>query len=435
MSDYMFMLDSHLSSEQSRVVADVQAVAVHANVNVFLTGGAMRDMLGGFPIRELDFTVEGPAVKLSKTIAQKSRAQLLRVDEERKLVLLQFPGGVNASVAMARLEKYAKPGAKPQVQPATIHEDLRGRDFTINSIALSLNPASRGLLLDPNNGVGDLEHKELRAVTNYTLYDDPVRLLRLLRFQVKLGFTIGERTRMQYDNAREAQLETRISAQGLMDELRHIANEPRCAEVIQLLDQEKLLHLYSPTLTGAKVNLAGLQKLQKAMQMIPFGAELKLDNLGLFLCVLTEKFTPKEKSALIKATEMGRSDAAKWQSLDARSKKLERELKSAKLQRPSHIYHALSKAPADQMLFLLLRSSQRIVQDRIKNYLQKYLPAALEVTDRDVLATGAQAGTPKFNKVREELIATRLDARPKKVPPPTEAPAPGPGGPPVLARK
>ena len=435
MSDYMFMLDSHLSSEQSRVVADVQAVAVHANVNVFLTGGAMRDMLGGFPIRELDFTVEGPAVKLSKTIAQKSRAQLLRVDEERKQVLLQFPSGVHASIAMARLEKYAKPGAKPQVQPATIHEDLRGRDFTINSIALSLNPASRGLLLDPNNGVGDLEHKELRAVTNYTLYDDPVRLLRLLRFQVKLGFTIGERTRMQYDNAREAQLEARISQQGLMDELRHIANEPRCAEVIQLLDQEKVLNLYSPALTGAKVNLAGLQKLQKAVQMVPYGAEMKLENLGLFLCVLTEKFTPKEKAALIKATGMGRSDAGKWQNLEARSKKLERELKSAKLQRPSHIYHALSKAAGDQMLFLLLRSSQRIVSDRIKNYLQKYLPAALEVTDRDVVGTGAQAGTAKFNRVREELIATRLDARPKKVPPPTEAPAPGPGGPPVLARK
>jgi len=73
---------------------------------------------------------------------------------------------------------------------------------------------------------------------------------------------------MQYDNAREAQLETRIAPQGLMDELRHIANEPRCAEVIQLLDQEKLLHLYSPALTGAKISLAGLQKLQKAVQMV-----------------------------------------------------------------------------------------------------------------------------------------------------------------------
>ena len=100
------------------------------------------------------------------------------------------------------------------VRPATIHEDLRGRDFTINSIALSLNPASRGLLLDPNNGVGDLERKELRAVSNYTLYDDPIRLLRVLRFKVRLGFNIDERTKMQYDNAREAQLETRIPPRG-----------------------------------------------------------------------------------------------------------------------------------------------------------------------------------------------------------------------------
>ena len=145
-----------------------------------------------------------------------------------------------------------KPGAKPVVRPATIHEDLRGRDFTINSIALSLNPASRGLLLDPNNGVGDLERKELRAVSNYTLYDDPIRLLRLLRFKVRLGFNIEERTKMQYDNAREAQLETRIAPQALLEELRHIANEPNCADVIHVLEEEKLLPLFSPDADGGQ---------------------------------------------------------------------------------------------------------------------------------------------------------------------------------------
>ena len=152
-----------------------------------------------------------------------------------------FPSGVHATTGMARQEKYAKPGAKPTVKPATIHEDLRGRDFTINSIALSLNPASRGLLLDPNNGVGDLERKELRAVSNYTLYDDPIRLLRMLRFKVRLGFTIEERTKMQYDNAREAQLETRIGPEELLEELRHIANEPNCADIVKILEEEKLL--------------------------------------------------------------------------------------------------------------------------------------------------------------------------------------------------
>src|SRR6202790_4583429 len=171
MSDYMFMLESHLNSDQSRVVSEVQAAAVHANINLFLSGGTMRDMLGGFPIIEIDFTVEGNSVKLSRTIADKSGAKILRVDDTRKVVHLLFPGNIPASIGMARQEKYPKPGSKPQVQSATIHEDLRGRDFTVNSIALSMSPASRGLLLDPNNGAGDLEHKELRAVSNYTLYD------------------------------------------------------------------------------------------------------------------------------------------------------------------------------------------------------------------------------------------------------------------------
>jgi hypothetical protein len=78
---------------------------------------------------------------------------------------------------------------------------------------------------------------------------------------------------------------------------------------------------------------------------------------------------------------------------------------------------------------LLAHSAERIVNDRIKNYFAKYLPTAQEVTDRDVLATGVKAGTPKFQKAREELILTRLDARPKKIPPPEETPAPGGPGP------
>jgi hypothetical protein len=85
------------------------------------------------------------------------------------------------------------------------------------------------------------------------------------------------------------------------------------------------------------------------------------------------------------------------------------------------------------VLFLLAHSAERLVHDRIRNYLQKYLPSAQEVTERDVLATGAKLGTPKYQKAREELILTKLDARPKKVPPPVEQPGPPPTS--AFARK
>src|ERR1700690_2035898 len=144
MSDYIFMLESHLSTEQFRVVGEMQSIAAQAGVNLFLTGGAMRDMLGGFPVRDLDFTVEGNALKLAKVAAAKAKATIAATDDLRKSVELLFPGDVRAGLAMARQERYPKPGGRPQVTPATIHEDLRSRDFTINPIALSLNKASLG---------------------------------------------------------------------------------------------------------------------------------------------------------------------------------------------------------------------------------------------------------------------------------------------------
>lgn len=426
MSDYMFMLENHLSAGQIRMIGEVQTAATEANISLFLTGGALRDMLGGFPIREIDFTVEGSAAKLARSIASKAGAEITEIDEQRKFVRMAFPGDAKTTIATARVEKYPKPGGKPQVQPATIHEDLRCRDFTINAIALSLSRASKGLLVDPNNGIGDLERKELRAVSNYALYDDPVRMLRMIRLRARLGFTVDERTWSQYQNVREAGLETKIGAEALLDELHHIADEADPSLVLAGLEEEKLLKLFSPALAEGKVNIAGFQKLQKAKQMIPFGADLKLESFGLFMHVLTEKLTPKENAALVSGLGMSKDDVNQWQKLEARSKKLESAAKSARLLKASQVYHALVDAPGDEVLFLLTHSAHRLVQDRIKNYLQKYLPTALEVTDRDVeaAAAGVAPDSPKWRKVRDQLITTKLDSRPKKVPLPEEVPAP-----------
>jgi hypothetical protein len=155
--------------------------------------------------------------------------------------------------------------------------------------------------------------------------------------------------------------------------------------------------------------------------------------MGLFIYFLAEGLSAKDRATFTKQVGLSRKEVEQWQKLEVKSKKLEKELKSAKLQKPSHVYQVLIHAPGDQVLFLLAHSSERLVHDRIRNYLQKYLPSAQEVTERDVLATGARPGTPKFQKAREELILTKLDARPKKVPPPVEQPGPVPA--PAFARK
>ncbi len=428
MSDYMFMLDSHLSGEQSKALAAIREAAEQANLNLFLTGGAMRDMMGGFAIRDLDFTIEGPAVKFAKSVAQKTKAEIVSVDDNRKCVELRFPGNVSASIAMARQEKYLKAGAKPQIQPATIYEDLRGRDFTVNAIALSLGKASRGLLLDPTNGLGDLSHKELRAGYNYALYDDPARIFRMLRFRTRLGFTVDERTMSQYGNVREAKLETKIPQPALEHELHQIALDPSAGDILKTLEDESLLYLMSPALAGPKLNLQGFQKLQKARQLFP-SIDIPVNAYALFLFLLLEKLNAKERAHLVKTVGISKEHLDAAAKLESKAAKVEKELATGKFQKPSALYALLTKVPGEILLFLLMRSGQRLVLDRIKNYLQKYLPAAQEVTEREVMERGAQPGTPKFAKLYHQMVAARLDARPKKVvieePPPPPPPGPG----------
>jgi tRNA nucleotidyltransferase (CCA-adding enzyme) len=427
MSDYMFMLESHLNPDQNRVVAEVQAAASAANVNLFLTGGAMRDMLGGFQIRDLDFTIEGNAVKLGKAIAAKSEAQITAMDEYRGSVELLFGGSVTAEIGMARKERYTKPGARPFVTGGTIQEDLRRRDFTINAIALSLNRASKGLLLDPMNGLAELGRRELRTLYSTAFYDDPARLLRLVRFRVRLGYTVEEKTQAQFDNARAANVQQAIPPRVLCEELRHIAAEPNPGELVRALEQAGLLSLYSAAFAGAKLNYTGLAKLDKCRRMLPSELHTADADWGPFLYVWTEKLTPKEKSALAKHTEMKKAEVDQWQKLPLRAKKLESALKSARLRKPSQIFAVLTKAKPDEIVLLLYQSNARIVLDRIKNYFQKYLPLSQEITDAEVVAKGVQPGTPKFQKTKDEMVAARLDGRTRKPAlPPVEIPPPAP---------
>ena len=118
MSDYIYMLESHLSPDQNRVVEDVQAAAAQANVNLFLTGGAMRDMLAGFRIRDLDFVVEGPALKVAKAICERTGAKtgvFRRSPQVGRTVVSQRCHGADCHVSPGKA--YPRPAPSPRSLP------------------------------------------------------------------------------------------------------------------------------------------------------------------------------------------------------------------------------------------------------------------------------------------------------------------------------
>src|SRR5208282_1038404 len=138
MADYIYTLETRLSPDQQKAVTLVSDAAKAAGMNLYLTGGAIRDIITGFPIRDLDFTVQGNALKLQKDL-ERAGAVVGDADEETRALLLTLPGGVRAEIEMARSEHYDKPGKAPQMAPATIIEDLRRRDFTVNAMAKIFN--------------------------------------------------------------------------------------------------------------------------------------------------------------------------------------------------------------------------------------------------------------------------------------------------------
>src|SRR5499433_3299740 len=224
MADYIYTMEIRLTPDQQRGVTLVQDVARNAAMNIYLTGGAVRDLISGFPIRDLDFTVQGNPLKLQREF-ERAGGVIGGVEDDSHTVYVTLPGGVRAEVSSARTERYEKTGRPPIVAPATIIEDLRRRDFTVNAMALSLNPGSRGLLMDPFNGTADIEAKLLRIIHNYAFVEDPSRLIRASRFAARFHWPLEERTQLRYDSARENQYIEHINDRAIGYEIEQIGYE------------------------------------------------------------------------------------------------------------------------------------------------------------------------------------------------------------------
>jgi tRNA nucleotidyltransferase (CCA-adding enzyme) len=421
MSDYLFMLESHLDAGQSKAANAIQRLATETGMNVWLTGGAMRDMLRGAPIRDLDFSVERDAVKIGKALAETLGGAVVSEDQWKRGVELALPAGVSASVSNVRSEKYLKPGGKPHLGPATIHEDLKRRDFTINAVGLSLNRGSRGLLIDPSNGQADLVNRELRTTNSSAFFDDPSRVFRLIRFRHTLGFELAPRTQSQLENALLEHYADGAPPSALAREIRAAATDISAVGMLEAFDSNGLLRLLSPALTGPKLNAVGLTKLEKAMHsVLPAGTpggELA------FLRVMVEKLNAAERAAVLRSFDLNPAESAAFKKLDTDAAKLETTLKSPGARRPSDVWNALHAASTDDVLMVLYGSGIRVVQDRIRAFYEKYLQQAQEITEEQVLATGAKRGTAKFDRTLKSLIAVRLNSRPKKVVEPEPEPA------------
>src|SRR5204862_4013143 len=262
MPDYMFLLESRLSPEQRAVMLRVQELSAALGFNVYLTGGTVRDLVTGASLRDLDFTVEGNPSKIAHEL-EKGGAKILVEDEKYRHVEVLFAGDCEGSISAARDDYYVRPGTRPEIRWSTIMEDLRRRDFSLNAIAISLNPASRGLLLDPTNGLSDIEHGEVRALTIHSFTNQPARLLRVLRFAARMGFKLEQRTQEWIELAMVRDLQHSITAEAAGAGLRALAREEQPSGTLKSWEEHRLMEIVHPVLAKKKADYGAINRLSK----------------------------------------------------------------------------------------------------------------------------------------------------------------------------
>ncbi|MGB6384881.1 MAG: CCA tRNA nucleotidyltransferase [Terriglobales bacterium] len=408
MADYIYTLETRLSPDQQKAVTLVLDAAKAAGMNLYLTGGAIRDIITGFPIRDLDFTVQGNALKLQKDL-EKAGAVIGDADSDTRALLLTLPGGVRAEIAMARSEHYDKPGKPPQIAPATIIEDLRRRDFTVNAMALSLNEGSRGLLMDPFNGVADVEAKVIRVLHNYAFLEDPSRMIRATRFTTRFHWPLEERTQARYDSGKENGYIEYIRSASIGHEIEQLAYEDDALGVLKVYEKEGWLKVLNAHWSTAKVDTAGLGALMKTrQQMNELGYTPEVAPAVLYF--LTERLGDKDISDLRKA--IPRKDLVEsWKDLDANAHSLAKRLMGKEAATPSRTWQLLSSARPEMILFLAITARQQAVQQKIKNFFTKWRQVQQKIPLLEMTELHITPQMPEYPKIANDVFLLLLDGK------------------------
>jgi len=406
------LLESRLLPEQRAAMLRVQELSAALGYNVYLTGGTVRDLITGATLRDLDFTVEGNPSKIAREL-EKGGAKVIAEDERLRHVEILFAGDCEGSIAAARDDHYVRPGTRPEIRWSTIMEDLRRRDFSLNAIAISLNPASRGLLLDPTNGLSDIERAEVRALIIHSFTNQPVRLLRVLRFAARMGFKLEQRTQEWFDLAIERDLQHTIAPEDAGAELRSLAREENPTAILKSWEEQDLLEAVHPMLAKKHPDYDSINRLSKVRDDL-FMAGLRPRLATPMMLAILGRLKDREQGSLLGKLGFRSAEVERVLEFEEEAHGAAKELTGKKLAAPIDAYRFLEKMPVDTMAHLFAFSSNSGAVSKIRAYLNKWRPLRLGIPSvaNELTAIGMPAG-PKFDAIVNQVFAMQLTGKGK----------------------
>jgi tRNA nucleotidyltransferase (CCA-adding enzyme) len=344
----------------------------------YLVGGAVRDLLRGADHVDLDVAVEGDALSVARTVAE--RLGGVAVEHDRFGTATVTAPELTFDVATTRRERYPAPGVLPEVEPAPLAEDLARRDFTVNAMALGLSGGDRGRLHDPHGGREDLERRLVRVLHDRSFIDDPTRLLRALRYEARLGGRLDPHTERLAREAIATGAPATVSGARIRDELLELLREPAAVARLPALGLDRALELrVDPELVASAQLASGDTGADPLLAALAAMAPGSLDKL-----------------------QLSRDAQSRVAHAATSAPRLVDELRGAS---PSQTYDLLHGLPPEALALALALGAPG---EPILRYVAELAHVRLEITGDDLIAAGVPQ-SPAIGAALRETLRRKLD--------------------------
>jgi tRNA nucleotidyltransferase (CCA-adding enzyme) len=363
---------------------------------LYLVGGVVRDLLMEQANFDLDLVVEGNAIELAQQL--KLNQGKITTHPRFNTAKLQW-NDRSVDLTTARSETYEKPGALPEVTPGSIDDDLSRRDFTVNAMAVRLNPGYYGRLVDPHGGRDDLQAKRIRILHEKSFTDDATRIWRALRYEQRLGFHLERRTQTLLQ--RDIPMLETISADRIRYELECICREKYPEKVFNRAGELGVLAALHPSLKGDGALKEKFEHARKECSPEP-------PSFDLYLALLAYPLTIDETEQLVLRLNLPRLSAKTLRDTIAVKNKM-RSLSTPGVS-PGAIYNLLRDFSPAALEANSLVTQSAVAGQAIHLFLNRLKDIQVSLTGDDLIEMGIAPG-PRIKEILELLHQAKLNGK------------------------
>jgi len=378
-----------------KLIRQAGEIAAKSGNNLYLVGGIVRDLILGRPGKDIDLMVDGDATGLAEHLARESGSKLTL---HKKFGTATFNlTGYRIDFATCRSEIYRRPGALPEVRPGNISKDLFRRDFTVNAMAVNVNPSHFGELIDLYRGRADLKAGIIRILHDKSFQDDATRIMRAVRYEQRLGFRLDTKT-AKLLKGNLTMLDT-ISGGRLRNELILWMSEQHPELILETSDRLGILKKIHPGLRWDN-NLAIAFKRSFCLT----GAH---EKLPLYFCLLAYRL---DENGLYELLQRLNLTGSKYDLLTHHAMEIKnsRALLIKSHLKNSDLYFHLNSHPSTAVQANWLYPNHRLVRSRLNLYLKKLVKIKPCSSGKDLAQLGIRQG-PMMGRILNAILAARLD--------------------------